>query len=129
MRVTLVPQLRRPSLPFLRRAAGACCTLLVALLLLGQPVLCIVHCAVSGATTSHRHHDPSTNPLSFFLCDAPQAAQAELSVLPYWPAVLPLLLSLRLLRQLLRRLTPPSPASLRTLSWAPPLPPPRLALP
>ena len=120
MRVTLVPQLRRPSLPFLRRAAGACCTLLVALLLLGQPVLCIVHCAVSGATTSHRRHD---------LCDAPQAAQAELSVLPYWPAVLPLLLSLRLLRQLLRRLTPPSPASLRTLSWAPPLPPPRLALP
>jgi hypothetical protein len=101
---------------------------LLATLLLLQPFLCIVHCALVGAAAHpHTQHTRSaSDPRALFLCDMPGApADAGLFVPAFWPGVLPLVVAAVVFSRLLAVLTLPTVLSAPLRRITPPTPPPR----
>ncbi|GAB4428247.1 MAG: hypothetical protein OHK0015_10940 [Chloroflexi bacterium OHK40] len=92
-----------------------CVAALLVLLLLAQPIVCVVHCWVANAP-AHNVASGADDPLSFFLCvhQEPTAAHG-LFLLAFWPGALPqlvlgastLLLLVTLVASLPARYAPP----------------------
>jgi hypothetical protein len=121
---TYQPRASRPA--SLGQLLGAGCFLLLALLLLAQPLFCVIQCSLDGHS-GHHHHMAADDPTALFVCHTPEAAYADsLIIPPYWPAVLPLALAFALMCCALLTLSMRAPATLCARAWAPPLPPPRL---
>lgn len=98
---------------------------LIALLVLGQPLLCIGHCRMSAPPAHHSTPSPD-DPLTFFLCELPEPTAAqEVFVLAYWPGLPTALLIVMLALQLAARLLAATPSQHTLPSWAPLTPPPR----
>jgi hypothetical protein len=103
--------------------AGSCCAFAVVLLLLIQPLLCVVHCAMDARAMTHAVH---AAPSDFFLCHMAEPVDSPALIIPaLWPGVLPVLALLVMTHLLLRRLTIIAPPHLIARLWAPPIPPPR----
>lgn len=121
---------RDAGLTQLVRLVGCGCFLLFALLLVVQPLLCVLQCSLSGHAGQYQQAGAPDDSTTLFVCHTPEATHAvALLVPPFWPATLPVALAFALLIYALRTLSPEAPASLRARVWAPPLPPPRRALP
>jgi hypothetical protein len=109
----------------LARGPALLAAALLALLLL-QPVSCMIHCGAMARATSYRH----ANPHHHMLCSVAedQADQGtHFSVPAFWPslpAASPIWL---ILVALLLTLLAAAPHNPRSLSWSPPLHPPRRA--
>jgi hypothetical protein len=98
---------------------------LLVLLLLAQPVVCVVHCWVAMQPVHHAAPNAS-DPRSFFLCDHPDPTAAHgLFTLAFWPGALPQLALFVVALLLLVTLLPRLPAYYTTLPPSPPAPPPR----
>jgi hypothetical protein len=102
--------------------ACRCGALLVALLLLGQPLIALLHCQLMGQAA----HQRSASPLHSFVCvmdDGP--APVRVSVLSLWPGLPPLVAALAVATILIRRLSWFVALQAPRLSPAPTTPPPR----
>lgn len=98
---------------------------LAVLLLLGQPLLCIVHCRLSVAPA---HHSTPTadDPSTFFLCKLPELTVAHETFVPaYWPGLVAVLPVAGAILLLMIRLLAATPTHWPPLTWAPLTPPPR----
>jgi hypothetical protein len=95
----------------------------LALLLLFQPLLCVIHCVMhTQAAEAH----PGTAGL--FLCHTSSPADDVSLLIPaFWPGVLPALLILALAATTLR-MSLSAPTCSAAHPWAPPLPPPRTCM-
>lgn len=107
------------------------CASIVMLILLLQPLLCVLHCSLVRYVTHRQTQDPADDPWQLFVCAGPAQPTPHQSILipAFWPGVLPALTMLIAYLPLLRYLTLPIPAhpSPRTLS--PLTPPPRIYAP
>ncbi len=122
---TCPPRAPRPA--SLGQRLGAGCFLLLALLLLAQPLFCVIQCSLADHSGHHHQRVAADDPTALFVCHTPEAAYADsLSIPPYWPAVLPVAFAFALICSALLTLSLCAPATLRARAWAPPLPPPRL---
>jgi hypothetical protein len=107
------------------RLASSCCAFAVVLLLLIQPLLCLVHCAMEARAMTHAA--AHTAPSDPFLCHMSDAQSPHVLIVPaFWPGVLPVVVLLVTACSLLRRLMLVAPPHLIARLWAPPIPPPRL---
>jgi len=99
--------------------------LLLALLLLGQPLLCIAHCAFFATPPA----EPLAVAFGFYCPLGPHHHHSEAPPPPpipaFWPGALVLAVVLSGFLLPLARLTAPPLPRLATLVWAPPVPPPR----
>ncbi len=112
----------RSRAAILRAAATGCAAMLV-LLLLTQPLLCVIHCALRAHAAAI--HSSSGDP---FLCHTAAPTDAPAPLVPaFWPGILPVLIVLAVS---FRRHTPSRRRLFRPIAhlWAPPIPPPRLVV-
>lgn len=104
----------------LRRWVAAGCSLALLLLLL-QPILCVVHCAL-------HERAPAAADTGLFLCHASHPdGESPLLIPAFSPGLLPALALLAVVGSVCR-LLPRLPRRPSSHAWAPPLPPPRSCL-
>lgn len=117
----------RARLRDLARGPALIAAVLLALLLL-QPTLCVIHCAAMARAAGHKHQ-PSHHSMLCSVVAGHADQGAHFSVPAFWPSLPAASPIWAGLVALLLTLLPAPARSLRSLSWSPPLQPPRPAHP